>query len=159
MSQRIHLNPNAPRAPMMGTGYTPDPVPRPAASQAQDGLLSQVQEISSKAEDYIETYTQPVRPWVPAMARFLIVVTFLEGERWLRTARKQVSGLIRIDALRIMTQWSDQIWYLQRSALQSFETSAELTPGRHRKFPWGLSHLFLFINVVVSLLAGPFSRC
>jgi len=48
------------------------------------------------------------------MARFLIVVTFLE------------------DAIRIITQWNDQIWYLQR----------------HRRFPWGLSHLFLFVNVI-----------
>ena len=43
---------------MMGTGYTPDPVPRSAPAQHADGILGQVQEISSKAEDYIETYTQ-----------------------------------------------------------------------------------------------------
>lgn len=39
---------------------------------------------------------QPIRPYVPAMAKFLIVVTFLE------------------DALRIITQWGDQLWYLQK---------------------------------------------
>ncbi|WVF69777.1 hypothetical protein IAT40_004556 [Kwoniella sp. CBS 6097] len=131
MSQRIHLNPNAARQqqPMMGGGvgggYQPDPIsrsaPSPYNSGGDDNLLGQVQAYSSKIEDLIEAYTQPIRPYVPAMARFLIVVTFLE------------------DALRIMTQWSDQLWYLQK----------------HRHFPWGLSHLFLLINVV-AMLAGSF---
>ncbi|WVQ98081.1 hypothetical protein IAU59_005203 [Kwoniella sp. CBS 9459] len=134
MSQRIHLNPNAARQqqPMMGGGiggagggYQPDPISRPTPSSynqgGDDNLLGQVQAWSSKIEDLIEAYTQPIRPYVPAMARFLIVVTFLE------------------DALRIMTQWSDQLWYLQK----------------HRHFPWGLSHLFLLINVV-AMLAGSF---
>ncbi|OCF45866.1 hypothetical protein I317_00354 [Kwoniella heveanensis CBS 569] len=131
MSQRIHLNPNAARQqqPMMGGvgggGYQPDPISRPSPSSYSQGgdenLLGQVQAWSSKIEDLIEAYTQPIRPYVPAMARFLIVVTFLE------------------DALRIMTQWSDQLWYLQK----------------HRHFPWGLSHLFLLINVV-AMLAGSF---
>lgn len=52
--------------------------------------------IGSKVEDQIDSLSQPVRPYLPAVGRFLIVVTFLE------------------DALRIVTQWSDQIWYLQR---------------------------------------------
>ncbi|WVN89438.1 uncharacterized protein L203_104661 [Cryptococcus depauperatus CBS 7841] len=133
MSQRIHLNPNMPRsggtsstmgAPMGGMGYTPDPISRPtpvSGSYSDNELLANVQKWSSKAEDMIETYTQPIRPYVPAMARFLIVVTFLE------------------DALRILTQWGDQLWYLQK----------------HRHFPWGISHLFLLINVV-AMLAGSF---
>lgn len=37
--------------------------------------------------------------------------------------------------IRILTQWSDQLYYLQR----------------HRGFPWGFSHLFLLINVAVSI--------
>lgn len=79
--------------------------------------LEKVREWSSMVEDYIDTYTQPIKPHLPALGRFLIVVTFLE------------------DALRIMTQWSDQKYYLQR----------------HRHFPWGISHLFLILNVVVSV--------
>nr|XP_019047139.1 hypothetical protein I302_03746 [Kwoniella bestiolae CBS 10118]OCF26069.1 hypothetical protein I302_03746 [Kwoniella bestiolae CBS 10118] len=130
MSQRIHLNPNAQRQqPMMGMqggGYTPDPISRPSNSASfgaggNDDLLGKVQAYTARIEDLIEAYTQPIRPYVPAMARFLIVVTFLE------------------DALRIMTQWSDQLWYLQK----------------HRHFPWGLSHLFLLINVF-AMLAGSF---
>ncbi|KAK8847429.1 hypothetical protein IAR55_005287 [Kwoniella newhampshirensis] len=124
MSQRIHLNPNIQRqqAPL-GGGYTPDPISRSAPSPgvSDNELLGQVQKWSSKAEDVIEAYTQPIRPYVPAMARFLIVVTFLE------------------DALRIVTQWGDQLWYLQK----------------HRHFIWGFSHLFLFVNVV-AMLAGSF---
>ena len=38
--------------------------------------------------------SDPIKPYLPAIGRFLIVVTFLE------------------DALRIITQWSDQLEYL-----------------------------------------------
>jgi len=69
--QRIHLNPNAPRAPMMpmGGGYQPDPIGRRSPSGHRGGaglggsgggddLLGKVQQISSKVEDVIEAYTQ-----------------------------------------------------------------------------------------------------
>jgi hypothetical protein len=36
-----------------------------------------------------------LKPHLPTIGRFLIVVTFLE------------------DSLRIVTQWSDQVWFLQ----------------------------------------------
>jgi len=53
---------------------------------------------------------------MPALGRFLIVVTFLE------------------DALRIVTQFGDQIYYL-------------IT---YRRFlPWGVAHIFLILNVCV----------
>lgn len=51
---------------------------------------------SKQVEDNVEIYSQPLKPYLPAIGRFLIVVTFLE------------------DALRIVTQWSDQTWYLQQ---------------------------------------------
>lgn len=57
--------------------------------------------------------------YLPAIGRFLIVVTFLE------------------DALRIITQWSDQLSYLRD----------------YRHIPWGLTHLFLGINVL-AMTAG-----
>ena len=62
MSQRIHLNPNAPRQPV--SGYTPQPAsyrPDPVNSfnaAGSDNFLAQVQSYSSKVEDYIEAYTQ-----------------------------------------------------------------------------------------------------
>jgi len=34
-----------------------------------------------------------------------------------------------------LTQWGDQNWYLQK----------------HRKFPWGISHFFLLLNIVTML--------
>ncbi|KAJ7135999.1 SURF4-domain-containing protein [Mycena epipterygia] len=82
-----------------------------------DDPMEKLQAYSKQVEDYVEIYSQPLKPHLPAIGRFLIVVTFLE------------------DALRILTQWGDQLWYLQQ----------------HRKFPWGLSHLFLLINVVTML--------
>lgn len=57
--------------------------------------------------------------YLPAVGRFLIVVTFLE------------------DALRIVTQFGDQVYYL-------------IT---YRRFlPWGIAHIFLIVNVCVCFL-------
>ena len=98
-----------------------------------DAPLEKLQVIAKQIEDYVEIYSQPLKPHLPTIGRFLIVVTFLE------------------DALRILTQWGDQIWYLQKYVAPPVFTLA-LTQGStsHRHFPWGLSHLFLLINVVVS---------
>jgi len=62
-AQRIHLNPNAPRAPMMqgmGGGYQPDPIGnrKPQGQRSDNEVLARVQDVSSKVEDAIETYTQ-----------------------------------------------------------------------------------------------------
>lgn len=62
----------------------------------------------------MNTLAEPVKPYLPAIGRFLIVVTFLE------------------DALRILTQWSDQLVYLRD----------------FRHIPWGITHLFLIFNVI-----------
>ncbi|KAH7882366.1 SURF4 family-domain-containing protein [Phlebopus sp. FC_14] len=85
-----------------------------------DDPLEKVRTFGKQVEDSLEIYSQPLKPHLPAIGRFLIVVTFYE------------------DALRIMTQWSDQLWYLQT----------------HRHFYWGISHLFLFLNVIVMLAAS-----
>lgn len=88
MSQRIHLNPNRGQPPVTQgyqpsyapSGYSPDPMSTARGSQRSDNeIIAKIQDVSSKVEDAIETYTQPIRPYVPALARFLIVVTFLEG--------------------------------------------------------------------------------
>ncbi|KAM0748053.1 SURF4-domain-containing protein [Meredithblackwellia eburnea MCA 4105] len=79
--------------------------------------LAKIRQTGSKIEDLIDQYSRPLRPWLPGLGRFLIIVTFLE------------------DALRILTQISDQNYYLQK----------------HRGFPWGLSHIFLYGNVMVML--------
>lgn len=61
-----------------------------------DDPIEKLRAYAAQVEDYVEIYSQPLKPHLPAIGRFLIVVTFLE------------------DALRITTQWSDQIWYLQK---------------------------------------------
>lgn len=88
-----------------------------AGSGGESPWLEKVKEYSSKAEDLIDMYTQPVKPYLPALGRFLIVVTFYE------------------DALRIMTQWSDQTLYLHR----------------YRHIPLFFVYLFLVVNVVVMM--------
>ncbi|CAO3636795.1 unnamed protein product [Cunninghamella echinulata] len=71
-------------------------------------------------EDIIDKVGQPLKPFIPITARFLIVATFLE------------------DALRIITQWSEQVDFMEQ----------------RRGFPTGLSHLFLLSNIVVMLIGS-----
>ncbi|EAU39023.1 conserved hypothetical protein [Aspergillus terreus NIH2624] len=56
--------------------------------------LDAIREQTSKIEDWLDTMSDPVKPYLPAIGRFLIVVTFIE------------------DSLRMITQWSDQLLYL-----------------------------------------------
>ncbi|KAF1989355.1 COPII-coated vesicle protein SurF4/Erv29 [Aulographum hederae CBS 113979] len=76
--------------------------------------LDAIREHTSKIEDWLENLSEPIKPYLPAVGRFLIVVTFLE------------------DALRIITQWNDQLQYLHD----------------YRKLYNGFTHLFLIVNVL-----------
>jgi ER-derived vesicles protein len=98
MTSRINIARPAGRG-----GYTPDPHglsnSRPSSgyrAAEPQGALEKFRQQSKQIEDTIEIYAQPLKPHLPTIGRFLIVVTFLE------------------DSLRIMTQWSDQLWYLQK---------------------------------------------
>jgi uncharacterized membrane protein YphA (DoxX/SURF4 family) len=82
--------------------------------------LETIREQTSKIEDWLDTFSDPIKPYIPAIGRFLIVVTFLE------------------DSLRIITQWNDQLTFLRD----------------YRHIPWGITHLFLIVNVVVMLAAS-----
>jgi hypothetical protein len=98
MSSRISI-----ARPQAG-GYSPDPHgignSRPSATGYRaanpENPIEQLQYYAKQIEDYVEIYSQPLRPYLPAIGRFLIIVTFLE------------------DSLRIVTQWGDQLWYLQK---------------------------------------------
>lgn len=103
-----------------------------------DDPIEKLRAYGKQIEDNIEIYAQPLKPHLPAIGRFMIVVTFLE------------------DALRILTQWGDQLWYLQKCVSLRLPclalplTSNSCLRFRHRHFPWGISHLFLLFNVAVS---------
>jgi len=84
--------------------------------------LDAIREQTSKIEDFLDTLSEPIKPYLPAIGRFLIVVTFLE------------------DALRIITQWNDQLLYLHD----------------YRKIPSGLTHLFLIANVIAMCVCSTF---
>ena len=97
MSARINI-----ARPASG-GYSPDPHgfgnSRPSAGYRAanpDDPIEKLRAFARTVEDNVDIYTQPLKPHLPAIGRFLIVGTFLE------------------DSLRIVTQWGDQIWYLQR---------------------------------------------
>ncbi|KAI7908180.1 SURF4 family-domain-containing protein [Cokeromyces recurvatus] len=85
-----------------------------------DNMKEQMEAFSRKAEDIVDRVGQPLKPYIPAMSRFLIVATFLE------------------DSLRIITQWRDQLAFMEQS----------------RGFPAGLSHIFLGLNVLTMLIAS-----
>jgi hypothetical protein len=56
-----------------------------------------IRQTSAKVEKVLDTVGQPIKPYLPALSRFLVVATFYE------------------DALRIILQWSDQRQYLESS--------------------------------------------
>ena len=105
MTSRINI-----ARPSATTSYSSDPHglgnsrPTPTSgfrASESDSPIDKLRAVATQVEDYIEIYSQPLKPYLPDIGRFLIVVTFLE------------------DAWRIMTQWGDQLWYLQR--LVTFE--------------------------------------
>ncbi|KAH9992287.1 SURF4 family-domain-containing protein [Russula vinacea] len=109
MSSRINIS------RPQGVSYSPDPHgignSRPSSGYRAADPENPVEQLH---------IFQPLRPYLPAIGRFLIIVTFLE------------------DSLRIVSQWGDQLWYLQK----------------HRHFPQGISHLFLIINVITMLVGS-----
>lgn len=143
MTSRVHI------ARPAGAHYTPDPhgfansTPSPGYRTANpDDPLEKVRAVGKQVEDAIEVYSQPLKPYLPSIGRFLIVATFYE------------------DGLRIVTQWSDQLWYLEKLVFFLFLFLARnlhsLNPrNRYRHFYWGLSHLFLMLNVTVRIYRVP----
>lgn len=68
-------------------------------STTSSSIFSQLKESFEKLNDKVENLTDSsfvrrLRPYIPSIARFFIVATFYE------------------DSIRILTQWSDQVFYL-----------------------------------------------
>ncbi|CCA38697.1 COPII-coated vesicle protein [Komagataella phaffii CBS 7435] len=59
-----------------------------------NGFFNQFETISNKIEEIVDKYTKPLKPFMPAIARFFIVATFYE------------------DSLRLVGQWTEQVYYL-----------------------------------------------
>ena len=76
--------------------------------------MDQLKKISQAVEEKLEVLAGPLKPHVPLIARFLLVVTFLE------------------DSLRIVTQWEDQLYYLQN----------------FQHMHWFVAYVFLIFNVL-----------
>ncbi|KAK9462247.1 SURF4 family-domain-containing protein [Lipomyces oligophaga] len=64
------------------------------AASADPSPLDMFREQSNKIEELVDSVSGPIRPYLPAIGRFLIVATFIE------------------DSVRIMSQWGDQVFYL-----------------------------------------------
>ncbi|KAL2258145.1 hypothetical protein VTK26DRAFT_8671 [Humicola hyalothermophila] len=72
----------------------PTPFGVPPEDKTEQSPLDAIRQQTSKIEDLLDTLSGPVKPFLPAIGRALIVSTFIE------------------DTLRIMTQWKDQLLYL-----------------------------------------------
>ncbi|ODV80605.1 SURF4-domain-containing protein [Suhomyces tanzawaensis NRRL Y-17324] len=82
--------------------------------------LDQFEDVSKKVEELIDSYCKPLKPYVPAIGRAFIVATFLE------------------DSLRIISQWSEQVYYLHN----------------YRHIWRWFTLTFLFFNVITMLTAS-----
>ncbi|MCJ1421638.1 hypothetical protein MMC32_008004 [Xylographa parallela] len=111
-----NLGPSSQNRFGVGAGYTN----MKAEATNDPSPLDSIRAQTSKIEDWLDTLSEPVKPYLPAIGRFLIVVTFLE------------------DAVRILTQWNDQLLYLHD----------------YRHFPRGANHTFLALNVIAMLVCS-----
>ncbi|KAJ2661479.1 ER-derived vesicles protein erv29 [Coemansia sp. RSA 1200] len=82
--------------------------------------MDQLKNVSEQTEDALGKLNRPLKPYIPWVARTLLVSTFIE------------------DAVRIVVQWQNQLYFLQA----------------YRGFPWGISHFFLLANVLTMLVCS-----
>jgi hypothetical protein len=82
--------------------------------------MDSLKDFSRKVEDVLDQAATPVKPYVAPIARFLLVVTFLE------------------DTFRIISQWEDQVYYLE-----TFQNMSR----------W-FTYFFLLFNIVFMLIGS-----
>lgn len=108
------------------------------AGQAGVEQLEKARKVSDKVEDRLEQLARPIKPFLPGIGRFLIVVTFLE------------------DALRILTQLGGELPFfllsLFSTSLTKFPVQIKTTtskstaasPGVSRTSSFGSTSSFVF---------------
>lgn len=87
---------------------------------AELSSMEKLEKILKQVEDFMDDYLSPLKPYVPAIGRLFIVATFYE------------------DALRIVSQWSEQVYYL----------------NVYRKIWRWVVVLFLVVNVILMVSAS-----
>ncbi|KAK9324250.1 SURF4 family-domain-containing protein [Lipomyces orientalis] len=92
----------------------------PSSVTSDPSPLDAIRKQTNKIEDLLDSFSGPIKPYLPAIGRFLIVATFIE------------------DAVRIISQWSDQVFYL----------------NSYRHMPYFVTVLFLFFNVVAMIVGS-----
>lgn len=120
MSFRGNANFNG--IPTSNPGFQRNPYATPsgASSSTKSQLLAKFEDFAKKTEDLTDhPIIQKLKPYTPGIARFFIVATFYE------------------DSVRILSQWSDQVFYL----------------WNYRHFPYFFVILFL-LSVTVSMTVG-----
>lgn len=103
-----------------GGNSAPAPASRLGPVLAELSGVEKIEQILKRIEDFLDDYFGPVKPYVPAIGRLFIVATFYE------------------DAMRIFSQWSEQVYYLHV----------------YRKYWKWLTVTFLFINIVMMLIGS-----
>lgn len=63
--------------------------------------MERLREFCNELEDHATQYFQPLRPHLAAIGGFLIVADFID------------------DGSRILMQWNDQVWFLNKYPLSS----------------------------------------
>ncbi|KAK6454945.1 SURF4 family-domain-containing protein [Scheffersomyces xylosifermentans] len=103
-------------------GQTGVPPPNVGPVTSSKSLYDKFEDSSKSVEDLIDNYLKPLKPYVPAIGRAFLVATFYE------------------DSLRIISQWSEQVYYLHN----------------YRKIWRWLTLTFLVVNVCTMISASTF---
>lgn len=114
--------------PVGGGGIPNQGIPSGIPSQSNNiGPISnsknpfqKFEQFSKNVEDLIDNYFKPLKPYVPAIGRGFLVATFYE------------------DTIRIFTQWSEQVYYL----------------NTYRNYWRWFTILFLINNMIVMTIAS-----
>ncbi|GMF06143.1 unnamed protein product [Ambrosiozyma monospora] len=117
------------------THHAPGYTPRGRRMSALDSInnlipsdnpnVKKFEQVTQKVEDIIDQYLGGAKPYVPSIGRTFIVATFIE------------------DAIRIVTQWKEQVYYLSTY---------------RNVYPWFVKG-FLIFNVIAMFSGSALVSC